>query len=452
MRTDRRYLLRFWQNKKVAISSIAFLFIMLFLSTVFLSLARGSTPLKNSPSIEEKDSSYIFYFNGRSGILLPGYRDNIKECNRMKSFIAGHAKELRSGKSHLSIVTHMLPSDLKNPLRINDALVQASVIRAYIKVHSQIEHYAVSFVIDTLSASRNVVRVDYLPYPVSCKMNQAVYYTLNRNNNVLIKIAVNKNNILSFLNCRPQYILSDNNDSTDSHLSVKSDSLPLAKKESSSAIKDPSLAINGKTESNLEQLNALINAEPAKRTFIPLIGLKTNLFYWGGITSEMRHRDITPNIELEYYFARKWSLNVDRAFTYLKKKNSYRRAWALSTIGIEPRFWLKSDGKFEHFYVGAYGLAGNFDVKLNSISADGHTGDFYEGGLSLGYYLPISSHWGLEAGGRYGYRSVSGDLYYFIDPHYCKQSSFKKNSLELTAIRLLVTYRFGKSVKVESDK
>jgi hypothetical protein len=185
---------------------------------------------------------------------------------------------------------------------------------------------------------------------------------------------------------------------------------------------------------------------------IPFLAVKTNILYWGGITSEIKHRDMIPNLELELYAGKHISLNADAFYTYLNESKPANNTWGISGIGVEPRFWFCKARQFTGLYAGVYGAYGDFDVKPEGITSMGHTGNFYEGGLSLGYYQPLSSHWGVEIGGRCGYRSVSGDVYYISDPHYYKQSSFTQSGLKLTGIRLLVTYRFGRSIKIKSDK
>jgi hypothetical protein len=192
--------------------------------------------------------------------------------------------------------------------------------------------------------------------------------------------------------------------------------------------------------------------EKTVRLSVPFLAVKTNLLYWGGITSELKHRDMIPNLELELYTRGHFSLNADAFYTYLNEKKPAKNTWGVSAVGVEPRFWFCKPGKYTGLYAGLYGSYGDFDVKPENLTSNGHTGDFYEGGLSLGYYQSLSSHWGIEVGGRYGYRAVSGDLYYFSDPHYYKQSSFTQSGLKLTGIRLLVTYRFGRSIKIKSDK
>jgi hypothetical protein len=187
-------------------------------------------------------------------------------------------------------------------------------------------------------------------------------------------------------------------------------------------------------------------------TSVPFLAVKTNLLYWGGITPEIKHRDMIPNLELELYAGKHISFNADVFYTYLNESKVAKNTWGVSGIGVEPRFWFCKPGQFAGLYAGVYGAYGDFDVKPENITSNGHTGDFYEGGFSSGYYQSLSSHWGIEVGGRCGYRSVSGDIYYFSDPHYYKQSSFTQSGLKLTGIRLLVTYRFGRSIKIKSDK
>lgn len=189
---------------------------------------------------------------------------------------------------------------------------------------------------------------------------------------------------------------------------------------------------------------------PRHSKFNSFFGIKTNLFYWAGITPELKRRDFIPNAELEWYFNRHWSMNVDGTYVYLHNHHADQEQWGVSSIAIEPRFWVNGDNCFTGIYVGIYGLIGQFDVRLNRISEKGHTGDFQEGGISLGYYLPLSLRWGIEAGGQFGYRTVSGDIYRYVYPkHFYYDSSYSQNGLKLTGIRLLLTCRLGRFKKQE---
>ncbi len=175
-------------------------------------------------------------------------------------------------------------------------------------------------------------------------------------------------------------------------------------------------------------------------------GVKTNLLYWAGITPDLNLRPYIPNGELEWFAFSHFSLNFDGSYVYLHNINSDQEQWGISSIGIEPRYWLAKTDHFIGLFVGVYALTGQFDVKLNRLGQTGHTGNFNEGGISLGYYWPLSTHWGLEAGGRLGFRSVSGDIYRFVDPnHFYYRSSFSQNKIGLTGIRLSLCYRLWKN-------
>jgi hypothetical protein len=449
MRIYRQVLSWFRKGRRDFVQTIIFLFsfLIFFLLTQILLLARCPAQPLGVGGVCKSDNSYTFYFRGQSGILLLNYKDNIKEFNRMTYFINHHTKELKSGKSHLNIVTYILPSDLKNPHRMNDALVQASVVRAYIKIHNGIGHYACSCTIDTSRVLRNIVRVDYLPYPVLNKNSKHIYYTLNRNDSNSIMRAVGRNDIISFLQAKlPRY----KKKSLYSKVFPSKDSISANPILDFLIVQDSVLLVKKKQAlffgRNVEKKSGDFGGF-TKKTFVPFLGVKTNLLYWAGITPEVRYRDFMPNIELEWYITQRLSLNLEFIRTYCEKMNTDREIWALSSMSAEPRFWFNSDRKYSGLYVGIYGLKGDFDVKLNSLSSNGYTGDFYESGFSLGYYQPLSSHWGVELGGRCGYRSVSGDIYNFSDPHYYKQSSFTQSGFKLTGLSFLVTYRFGKNIK-----
>jgi hypothetical protein len=207
-------------------------------------------------------------------------------------------------------------------------------------------------------------------------------------------------------------------------------------------------------QQKLAELRKEITARAAKvvlpptiiiiREYTPVVGVKSNLLYWAGITSEIKHRNMIPNIELEYYTQGHISYNADFTYNYKNKNNPENKIWGVSSVGIEPRYWFCKDKTFTGLYGGLYGLYGKFDYKPEGTGSQGHTGDISEGGISAGYYLKVSPYLGIEVGGRIGYRSVTGDLYQYADNDYYKTDVFTSKGLKLTGIRLLVTYRFNK--------
>lgn len=392
-------------------------------------LIKLDSTLRNSASYQ------LLYREKDSRILPRVYKSNSMELDRMDAFLSLHRQDILSGKNHLAITSFIRPTDLANRQIINAAAIQANVIRSYIKVKHSIDAPHFSFAFDSTYRAENFALVEYITQPVFSGFGK-ISYTLKRDNKSVLQ-AVKQYNPLPLAQNRDKWRklslmkMSELSGTTVFYIS-----------------KDNKVLSSSLTSENpLPEINGVKITLPFKKIYRPFIGVKTNLLYWVGVTSEVEYRKCMPNLELEWYFAKRWSLNVDATYTYLEKNNTDCEIWGLSSIALEPRLWLMGNNKFNWIYVGAYGLTGDFDVKLNKLYTDGYTGDYNEAGLSLGCHIPFSSHWGMEVGGRYGYRMVNGDLYYSADAHYYRRSTFTQSGLKLTGIRLLLTYRFSKSIK-----
>lgn len=356
--------------------------------------------------VRNKGSSFLFQYNRNYRILYKDYKCNHSALDRMNLLIRRHRQDICSGASHLFITAYIRPKDLHNPKILDHTIVQANVVRAYIKVRHHIAHDYCTFSFDTTLHSNSLVRVRYIPYHYP--IPQTIYSDSIQSANILEVITPVRSE-----ECKKDTVL------------VKQMFLPTACVGETAKQSDP---------------------ECESFRISSFFGIKTNLFYWTGITPELKRRDFIPNAELEWCFGRHWSLNADGAYVYLHNHNADQEQWGVSSIAIEPRFWLNRNNCFTGVYIGGYGLIGQFDVKLNTISEYGHTGDFHEGGISMGYYLPLSSRWGIEVGGRFGYRAVSGDIYRYVYPrHFYYDSSYTQNGFKLTGIRLLLTYRLRRS-------
>ncbi len=185
---------------------------------------------------------------------------------------------------------------------------------------------------------------------------------------------------------------------------------------------------------------------PLRAGFVPLFSVKTNLVSLAGYSSELQKRYLTPNVELEYFLAPHWSVSGEWVYGVTDVGGNEAHVWAPSTLSLEPRYWFSdSSGGHKRFYLGIYGLGGQYDYLSSEAQDKGRTGSYYEGGLSLGYYLPLSSRLGLELGARLGYRSISGTRYSYSDLHYYYQSFYTESGLKATGFRVSVSYRFGRT-------
>ena len=200
---------------------------------------------------------------------------------------------------------------------------------------------------------------------------------------------------------------------------------------------------------------AAVKQRQDDRKLYPLIGLKTDLIGWAGLSFEsdfkFARRNFMPNLELEVYLGRRWSVNATALYSNWAYK-SKKEFWGKSAYSIEPRLWFKNDGLFRGFYVGLYGESGDFNKQDGRVEGtttyQNWTGTFWSAGLSVGYVQTLSKHWYLELTVRGGYRCADYDMYDrdFDEgdtPHLYYSGSGNKNEGAL-GVRLNVVYRFGR--------
>lgn len=181
-------------------------------------------------------------------------------------------------------------------------------------------------------------------------------------------------------------------------------------------------------------------------SFRPIIAVKTNLLYWATIMPDFKSYTFVPNLELEWFFADRWSLTGIGNYS----KWAYRddNWFGISDWSLEPRWWLKDDGSYRWLYVGVYGQVGDYDVQNDRIETyDGNTGRLWGLGLSVGAAIPITKHFGVEVGIRGGYRHSKVKAYTYEAPDYFLDHTGTDYHWGVTGIKVSVYYRFGKSSK-----
>ena len=127
--------------------------------------------------------------------------------------------------------------------------------------------------------------------------------------------------------------------------------------------------------------------EEEKPDFTPIIGIKTNLLYWATIMPDFHSYTFVPNLEVEWYFAKRWSLSAQGNFALWDYNGG---DWfGVSSWSIEPRWWIWGDSKFRWIYLGVYGQVGDYDVQNDRVDRDGNTGKMWGAGLSVGAVIPF---------------------------------------------------------------
>lgn len=181
----------------------------------------------------------------------------------------------------------------------------------------------------------------------------------------------------------------------------------------------------------------------------PIVGIKTNAMSWAGVTSEFEYKTFMPNLTAEVFFLDRWSAQASGTYSYWDYDGG-KQFWGVSGYSVEPRFWpFSGDGLYRWLYVGLFGQFGDFDVR--SIEGDGnkggattnYTGTYWQGGLSLGCYIPLLRHFGLEIGARGGYQSANAKVYDIEPPYNYFNHKETFNRMGLMELNVSLSYRFG---------
>lgn len=192
-----------------------------------------------------------------------------------------------------------------------------------------------------------------------------------------------------------------------------------------------------------EEPAAAISQQPMQplRSSGPVVALKTDLLLWGGVMPDFKMGAWTPNLSVEIYFAGRWSVEAGYAYASWDAFGGGLHSVSAGNIGL--RSWLGKASAFRGFYLGLFGIYGQYDVQDAAL---GQTGAFWCAGLGAGWLQPLSRHWALEAEIRGGYRSAQNEFYDIEPGHYYfnrKQTSGKF----IPQLRLQLIYRFGKGGK-----
>lgn len=165
----------------------------------------------------------------------------------------------------------------------------------------------------------------------------------------------------------------------------------------------------------------------------PAIGfaLKTNMLY---------DVALIPNIGVELYLGRLWTVGVDWFYTSLSSE-SCNRCWK----GYGGYFTLRRylGQVFTGHYVGVYASGLTYDVEFGGrgYQAD-HFG--FGGGVEYGYSKPISRNLILDFTLGVGFQDGEYKTYDPMDGHYVWQSTRKRHWLGPTKAEISLKWMIGK--------
>lgn len=178
----------------------------------------------------------------------------------------------------------------------------------------------------------------------------------------------------------------------------------------------------------------------------PVVAIKTNLVSWIGLTPEFEHTTFMPNLAVEAFIGDRWSVSGSATFSNFDFDGG-KQHWGLSGYSLEPRFWLNGNGCYRGLYFGAFGQAGDFNVRQADSSKVGdttanYTGTYLQFGVSAGYYLLLTKHFGLELGLRGGYQSADAKEYTARGEALYQLGPVSDNRVGLMEINISASYRF----------
>lgn len=389
---------------------------------------------------------YLFFYKPNNILLLPDYKDNELQLRALDRLVEQHRAGI--GKSYFSIVSYVRQADAHNPAALNQASLQGSVLRAYIRVHFQLPEEKFTFQIDTMGNESNRTGVRLLPTPVPENLS-VIHYALNRNAGDIARA-------MSLYRQIPYVGNASRKKSPESsRASSKWQRLVMENVQKTDSL---SRVVRQLAQENGVRQHFIDSVRHADSVFLykeiqeyctttqrPFLGVKTNLLYWAGFTPEMRWKQILPNLSLEFYLGRHWSLQFDGAYTRRLVNGSDAKRYAFSAFGVEGRYWLRGNYRFDGFYGGIYANGGEFDsTPKYTADAKGHTGEYVGGGLEVGYTQTLSDWFALEVGVRGCFRHVSYDTYHRENGFYYYESTKYKNGVRLDGVFLNMVFRLEK--------
>lgn len=413
-----------------------------------LSLVSLFSFLPNQKAIAEGNKSleYLFFYKPNNILLFPDYKDNYLQLKALDRLVEQYRADI--GKSYFSIVSYVRQADAHNPAALNEASLQGSVLRAYIRVHFQLPEEKFAFQIDTMGNESNCTGVKLLPLPVPENLS-VIHYSLNRNTETIARAMA--------LYRRIPYVGSTSRKKSQEapRISSKWEKMVMENVQKTDSL---SRVVSLLTQENDARQHFIDSVRHADSVFLykeiqeycnatqrPFLGVKTNLLYWAGFTPEMRWKQILPNLSLEFYLGRHWSLQFDGAYTRRLINGSDAKRYAFSAFGVEGRYWLRDNYRFDGFYGGIYANGGEFDITPQyTADAKGQTGEYVGGGLEVGYTQTFNNWFALEVGVRGCFRHVSYDTYRRENGFYYYESTKYKNGVRLDGVFLNMVFRLEK--------
>lgn len=432
-----------------------------------------------------KAESFIFSFKDHSDMFLADYGDNAYQLERMGRLLDASRERLLKGDRHLLIVSHVDAYSYEDESVVNEASLRANRIRAYLKTRFDIPHESVAFYIDRSGIYRDRVHVYEVYKPLPWFANLAIHYSESRYPEA-VKVAIRSYGEVPYVDLyrrgeaggydrevyRIDDPLFDRSELEDYRLASVIDT--LKDKEA-----DPEACL-ATTVTTRERVRVVSRRDTVGSSAVPcgareqgsfdalparkeehrpaFLSVKTNLLPWCGVApsllfgtdgAKIETGAFMPNLEVEWYFAHRWSVAVSGLYSDFAYGDKTRDRWSVSEFSVEPRVWPLSRGNFNWLHTGLFAEYGDFDVRGSAVSSDpevlyGRTGRFWTLGASVGCLVPLGAGFCFEANVRAGYRSVAdGKKYRYdkIDDKNYLEARFSSTGF-MVGLKLSLAYRF----------
>lgn len=422
-----------------------------------------------------KSESFLFSFKEDNDLFLADYGDNAYQLERMGRLLDVSRKELIGGNSHLLLISHVDAYAFEKEEVVNEASLRANRIRAYLKTRFNIPHECVAFYIDRSGSYRDQVHVYKVYKPLPWFANTSIHYSESRYPEA-IKEAVRKYGEVPYVDLyrrgekggydrevyRIDDPLFDRSELEDYRLASVMDT--VSNKNEELQIPEVALATTVTTRETSSS-HAIPTEEPTVRKEVSeptrppvFMAVKSNLLPWCGVApslllgtggTELQTGSFMPNLEVEWYFAGRWSVAVSGMYSDFAYKDKTRDRWAVSEFSVEPRVWILGGNQFRWLHTGLFAEYGDFAVRGSAADPDpevlyGRTGRFFTAGASVGCLVPLGAGFCAEASVRAGYRSVAdGKKYRYdrIDDKNYLEARFTSTGF-MVGLKVNLVYRF----------
>lgn len=167
-------------------------------------------------------------------------------------------------------------------------------------------------------------------------------------------------------------------------------------------------------------------AEPVKSRYW---ALKVNVPYAAAVVQ---------NLEFEAQVARKWTV----ALPVMWSVSDLKQDCGLRTIALQPEArWWEGRRLGEGHFVGFHANLAWFNLKWDDTRYQARHTPLMGAGISYGYKLPLSAHWGAEFSLGVGYAYMKYDMFYNID-NGAKRGTGSRHYFGLDRLAVSLVYRF----------